>query len=227
MKHLRTFAIFESQGLTKDQKEFLNDHVAGVWSLNREGRVDIDGSFWGGGAGLKDFKGIQFGEVSEDFFCQNNDLTSLKGSPIKVLGKFKCYENRITSLEGGPNEVTGEYDCRPSDYLISLAGAPEVGGFFTGPANIVISWGEWTPEGIFEAWLKNKNKRGKDLLSTLMSTHVGRDFFQEKIDADPSQALADLKNYFSEPWFRAMDLKWPGKMGPWVDLMGDAGELGF
>jgi hypothetical protein len=192
-----------------------------------EGKINVNSSFLAQGEGLTDFKGLEFGEVSENFRCENNSITSLKGSPVEVGLGFYCYNNRITSLEGGPEKVGKNYDCDPNENLVSLAGAPiSVGGIFTAP-EIRIPEGGWNPQGIFEVFKKTKNARGKALLGTIMPTHVGREFLQREIDVDPAGALAELKNYFSEGWFRGLDLKWPGKMGPWVDLMGDAGELGF
>ncbi len=228
MKHLQEFSIFRSlRVLTRDQRNFLKSCTEGTWSINSEGKIDINGDFLSQGNELVGFKGLEFGEVSGKFFCNNNLLTSLAGSPRKIDGRFTCFRNRLTSLEGGPEEVGGNYDCGRNNLLVSLSGAPKIlKGEFEGPG-IYIPRGFWSPEGIFDCWENNRDDRGKSLLETIFPTHVGRDFFQKKIDADPSQALSDLKNYFSEPWFRSLDLKWPGKMGPWVNLMGDAGELGF
>ncbi len=68
--------------------------------------------------------------VKGDFDCQNNELTSLKGTPQEVGGDFDCSHNNLTSLEGAPQEVGGDFDCHWNN-LPSLQGAPqEVGGNF-------------------------------------------------------------------------------------------------
>ena len=79
MRHLQTYRVFEAaQVLTDEQKEFLDQHTKGTWSLNSEtGKVDIDGGFICFGEKLEDFKGISFGKVSRDFYCSSNMLQSL------------------------------------------------------------------------------------------------------------------------------------------------------
>jgi hypothetical protein len=229
MRHLQSFSIFESSdGLTPEQKEFLDECVRGSWTLNLEGKIDIRGDFLGFREDLINFKGIEFGEVVGDFNCKENRLTSLQGCPIKVGGNFRCYSNRITSLESGPEEVSGYYDCSPNDFMTSLVGAPKIlENYFEGPREIFVWSGEWNPEGIFKSWKELKNPQGKKLLETIFPTHIGRDFFQKMIDEDPSKALSELKPLFSVSVFRSFNLQWPAKMQVWVDLMGDAGELGF
>jgi len=70
------------------------------------------------------------GEVGGYFYCDNNQLTSLKGAPKEVGGDFYCYSNQLTSLAGAPEEVGGGFYCY-SNQLTSLEGAPkEVGGYF-------------------------------------------------------------------------------------------------
>jgi hypothetical protein len=249
MRHLQTFSIFESTGsLTPDQTFFLDKFVRGTWTLNSKGKIDVEGDFLAHREDLTDFMSLKFGRVTGDFrcdgnrltsldgapstvggefHCDNNRLTSLKGGPTKVGGDFNCRNNLITSLEDGPGEVGGDYDCSPNDGLVSLKGAPEIlKKSFEGPGGIYIPSGVWSIDRIFKTWKrwkKTEDPRGKALLATLLT----KEKLQKEIDEDPAGALADFKNHFSEPWFRELDLKWPGKMGPWVDLMGDAGELGF
>ena len=69
-------------------------------------------------------------EVSGDFYCSNNQLTSLEGAPQTVGGSFYCYNNQLTSLEGVPQTVGGSFGCS-NNQLTSLEGAPQtVGGSF-------------------------------------------------------------------------------------------------
>lgn len=42
---------------------------------------------------------IQFGIVVKDFYCYDNNLTSLKGSPKKIFKDFYCHNNKLETLE--------------------------------------------------------------------------------------------------------------------------------
>ena len=44
------------------------------------------------------------------FFCSNNQLTNLKGSPNYVGGNFNCYNNQLVSLEGSPIIINEEFN---------------------------------------------------------------------------------------------------------------------
>jgi len=66
---------------------------------------------------------ITFGKVTGDFFCNDNNLTSLKGAPEKVGGYFDCSSNNLTSLKGAPNKVGGGFYCSENN-LTSLKGSP-------------------------------------------------------------------------------------------------------
>ena len=66
-----------------------------------------------------------------NFYCSNNQLTSLEGAPSSVGGDFLCYDNKLTSLEGAPSSVGGDFWCSYNQ-LTSLEGAPSsVGGDFS------------------------------------------------------------------------------------------------
>ena len=59
----------------------------------------------------------------DDLMVTNKNLTSLKGSPKKIIGNFKCDDNNLKTLEGGPDFVGRSFDCTRSN-LVSLKGAP-------------------------------------------------------------------------------------------------------
>jgi hypothetical protein len=119
-------------------KEYYNydDQVAEIckkfgienWSI-RDGLVDVDGNVGLWNIGLTKLP-LKFGRVSGYFDCENNNLTTLEGSPKEVGGDFSCYDNNLTTLEGAPKEVSGNFWCS-NNKLTSLEGAPkEVGGNF-------------------------------------------------------------------------------------------------
>jgi len=92
---------------------------------------------------------FQFGKVTGEFICPQNNLTSLKGSPCSVhnfylsdnklesleggpteVNGFFCEDNRLSSLIGSPTKVTSDFNCSNNE-LASLIGAPKtVGGNF-------------------------------------------------------------------------------------------------
>jgi hypothetical protein len=126
MRYLRDYRLFEnSDGLTDEQRKFLDKNTRGIWSVNNEGLVDVDGSFWCHSQGLEDFLGIRFGEVIGSFRCYANQLRTLEGAPSEVGGDFLCHGNQLRTLEGSPTEVDGSFYCYLNP-LISLEGAPEV-----------------------------------------------------------------------------------------------------
>jgi hypothetical protein len=110
MRYLRDYKLFESRdGLTREQRKFLDKHTIGTWSVNSQGLVDVQGNVLCYREGLEDFLGIKFGKVSEDFNCWDNQLRTLEGSPREVGGHFDCSDNQLISLEGGPEVILGYF----------------------------------------------------------------------------------------------------------------------
>jgi hypothetical protein len=50
--------------------------------------------------------------VGGNFFCFNNNLTSLENCPKTVDGTFGCSSNSLNSLTGAPTSVGGNFNCR-------------------------------------------------------------------------------------------------------------------
>ena len=74
----------------------------GVWVV--KGNIDL----FGKELVELPFKGITY-EVTRDFTCQNNQLTSLEGAPQSVGGDFYCHNNRLVTLYGAPKLVKGDF----------------------------------------------------------------------------------------------------------------------
>ena len=126
MRYLRDYRLFERRGgLTVEQRKFLDEYIFGTWSVNSEGLVDVEGSFYCYSQGLEDFLGIRFGKVSGYFYCGGNQLRTLEGSPREVGSDFSCRGNQLRTLQGSPREVGGHFYCYGNPF-ISLDGAPEV-----------------------------------------------------------------------------------------------------
>jgi hypothetical protein len=131
MRYLRDYRLFESsEGLTDEQRKFLDKNTRVSWSVNKEGLVDVQGSFFCYNQGLEDFLGIRFGKVRETFNCSSNQLRTLEGCPREVGESFSCHKNKLRTLKGSPRKVGGGFYCHRNP-LISLEGAPDViGGQF-------------------------------------------------------------------------------------------------
>jgi hypothetical protein len=72
---------------------------------------------------------LKFGLIENNFFCENNELTSLEGGPTKVYGSFYCSYNNLSNLTGSPI-VYGNFYCN-NNQLTNLNGSPEIiGGDF-------------------------------------------------------------------------------------------------
>ncbi len=71
---------------------------------------------------------VRFGVVSGDFYCQDNQLTSLVGCPISCIN-FDCDNNDLTDLTGAPDKC--EFFRCDWNRLISLSGAPSKCGTFS------------------------------------------------------------------------------------------------
>jgi len=70
-------------------------------------------------------------DVDGDFDCSEQNLKDFQGVKFgKVGGYFSCSSNYLTSLAGAPQEVGGGFDCH-NNHLTNLKGAPQkVGGEF-------------------------------------------------------------------------------------------------
>lgn len=220
MRHLVSFRIYESKtpsGLTPEQEAFLNRYTENSWSVNpTTGLVDIQGDFTMIGGKKKKFFGVEFGNVTGDFFCANNHLQSLEGAPREVLGDFNCANNYLRSLKGSPRKVGRHFNCM-SNYLQSLEGAPrEVGWDFNCKYNPLQSLkgapleeingtfdcnafqmkkGEWNMKGLIEI-LKNGNEEAKKLVLTLVVFKPN--YWNSKISENPESAILQLSEFWDD-----------------------------
>ena len=73
---------------------------------------------------------IKFNIVQGSFYCDNNQLTSLKNCPKVVqgispfYGSFWCFHNKLTSLKYCPKVVQGDFHCHYNK-LTSLKYCPK------------------------------------------------------------------------------------------------------
>jgi hypothetical protein len=131
MKHL-----FESKYIESVCKKYSIQN----WTINKDGSIDVDGYVNLSDKGL-DKLPLKFRNVTGNFKCSSNNLTSLEGGPESVGGDFWCSYNNLTSLEGSPKSVGGNFICSNNN-LISLEGAPEsiVGDFYCNDNPVFQIW---------------------------------------------------------------------------------------
>ncbi len=128
MKHTKTKFSSSPPVIYPDQIEWLHLCTRGKWGFSpKTGLIDVDGNFDCSRQGLVDFKGVRFGVVTGYFNADNNNITSLDGSPREIWSHLYFSNNLLTSLEGGPVEVCGHLCCS-NNLLTSLEGAPRWGG---------------------------------------------------------------------------------------------------
>jgi hypothetical protein len=103
------------------------------YTINSDNSVDVDGyvNLWD-----KKLESIplNFNIVNGYFDCGNNNLTSLKGCPVRVGNEFYCNYNRLTSLQYSPQYVeSGDFSCGWNK-IESLQYCTELirGGFYCG-----------------------------------------------------------------------------------------------
>jgi len=156
MKYLK---YFESNS---DIDAICREYRITNYTVNPDRTVDVDGDVDLSDMGL-DKLPLKFGYVSGDFYCFNNKLTSLEGSPEEVGGDFYCENNKLTSLVGAPEEVGGYFDC-DDNKLTSLEGAPrKVGRSFDCSYNQLTSL-IGAPEEISGNFYCNDNTLPKEIL---------------------------------------------------------------
>ena len=93
------------------------------YTINDDGSIDVKGDVSIPTSGLTEIP-ITFNKVSGSFYCQNSDLTTLKGSPRLVEGSFYCQKNKLTDLKGSPKFIGGNFYCNHNQ-LTSLEEGPE------------------------------------------------------------------------------------------------------
>ena len=126
MKHLKIFENFNSD---EEIHDICKKYNIQNYTINPDGSIDVDDSVSLSDKSLAKIP-LNFGRVSGDFYCDNNQLTSLEGAPTQVGEGFYCYSNELNSLEFAPTSVGDYFDCSHNQ-LTSLEFAPtQVGGSF-------------------------------------------------------------------------------------------------
>jgi hypothetical protein len=105
--------LFRYENYIKESKEDI-DSICKKFGIKNytinEDSVDVDGNVDLYSKRLTKLP-LKFGKVSGDFYCFNNKLISLEGSPLSVGGHFSCHGNKLISLEGAPISVGRHFYC--------------------------------------------------------------------------------------------------------------------
>jgi hypothetical protein len=129
MKYLKEYRLFESVN-EEEIHDICKEYDIRNYTINRDGKIDVNGNVILSKMDLTKLP-LRFNHVSGHFWCHDNKLMSLEGSPKSVGGIFTCQYNKLTSLRGAPQSVVGDFYCYYNK-LTSLEGAPQsVGGFFS------------------------------------------------------------------------------------------------
>ena len=89
------------RGLTK-LPNMSNVRIAGEFTISRNKLTTLEGA----------------PKYCHDFYCNQNELTSLKHGPKGVFGHYVAWGNKLTTLEGAPERVR-YFDCKRNN-LTSL-----------------------------------------------------------------------------------------------------------
>ena len=120
------------------------------YTINSDGSIDVNGWVDLSEKGLTELP-LSFNKVYGNFFCGDNKLTTLKGSPRWVDGSFYCSSNRLPSLEFCPDYVGSYFICRYNNLTDNYCESEIGGGFYTTvyqdgmifDYNLVTNYNEW------------------------------------------------------------------------------------
>ena len=110
-------------------KKWLDKNDIKNYTISEDLFVKVNGDVWLTNVGLSGGLPVSFSEVSGNFHCGNNELTTLFGCPESVMGNFFCHYNKLINLEFCPKMVGGNFTCHYNE-LTSLVGCPEEVGDF-------------------------------------------------------------------------------------------------
>ena len=113
--------LLENQNPNNIDIELLNICVNGTYTINDDdGSIDVEGNVDLRGKKLTKIP-FNFGKVSGNFSCHNNQLTTLEGAPNNVGGDFYCCDNPNLSY----TELFKIVDAVKYDIFYSSFNTPE------------------------------------------------------------------------------------------------------
>jgi hypothetical protein len=119
---MKKIKIYESFRTEQEIEDLCSEYGLYKYRIRDDSSVDVigDANLYNKIGVLKKLP-LTFNEVSWDFNCGKNNLTTLEGCPKKVGGSFYCNYNNLTSLEHSP-EIVEHYWCSGNYILTSFEG---------------------------------------------------------------------------------------------------------
>jgi len=133
MKYLKIYENFQiEEGFILRDRSIDIDGICQKYGIEnftiKNGLVDVYRSIDFAGI-IGDFIPLKFGHVNGDFYCDNNQLTSLEGAPKSIGGSFYCDGNPVYEVwnlispddkwDDVKMELFSDYDClRGTDIII-------------------------------------------------------------------------------------------------------------
>ena len=115
MNYLKKFESFQ----THDEiHKICKQYKITNYTINSDGSIDVNGDVNLHSESLRKLP-LKFNNVSGNFWCNDNRLTTLEGGPQSVGDDFNCYVNKLTTLEGAPQSVN-RFSCSDNKDLKSL-----------------------------------------------------------------------------------------------------------
>ncbi len=128
MKHLRKYKIFESN---TEIDKICRKYKIKNYTINSDNSVDVDGNVELWDRRLESIP-LNFNIVNGYFNCNNNNLISLKGCPVRIGDWFYCYRNNLTSLQYSPRYMENSYFSCNGNQIESLQYCTElIRGYFS------------------------------------------------------------------------------------------------
>lgn len=125
-------AYYDLFNLPKDKKIVLNGDLdvsdMGLTELPDFSSLIVKGNFFCNNNKLRDLHGSPL-QVLCDYDCSNNKLITLQGATRKV-GSFHCFNNELTDLDGGPEDVECSFDCCNNNISRLTKTSMKVGQFY-------------------------------------------------------------------------------------------------
>ena len=115
--------------ITKEEKDRIDSiciqyHIEN-YTINPNGSIDVNGDVSLSQINLTKLP-LVFGNVTGQFNCSGNGLTTLDGSPRTIGGNFSCYANVLTTLEGSPIKIGGYYHCGFNQLISTYCGDDDI-----------------------------------------------------------------------------------------------------
>lgn len=107
----------------EDIHDICEKYIIRNYTINDDGSIDVNDDVHLGDYFLEKLP-LRFRNVSGYFYCSENNLINLEGSPIFVGGDFNVDNNELLTLEGSPRIIKGGFYCN-NNRLKSLKGSPE------------------------------------------------------------------------------------------------------